>query len=447
MTQLEPEKTFVVPADEPAYRYDPDELVTIRNRTMTKKRYLWVLLPVIYSAYFLANFDGAIAGAAGPVIMEVFGLAPDTFLYVTAIFGGVSILTSVLAGFVIDRFGRKRMFALALLGVGLFSGLTATVVVFWQYVVLRALTAVTESGIRGAQTILIGEEAPPRIRGRLQSASWAFLFLGAATGGLVASAVLATGNWRLLFLITFAPMLLVFFVTRYLRESPRFLALRDRAEGAGGATRRIEREAVRRLFSREHRPQTVAMMVFGFFCFSAGSFTTLVAPIYLVEARGFAVEHASQSVTVMFAFALLGNLPTGWLTDKVSPKYVMVLWEALAAVLVLPVVLADGRWPIYLAFAALGFFGINGVVAFAIYLTAAFPTEIRGTGLSVILVFVSLSGVVIPLVSAPLLVLGDSIAVPLMMLSFPGVSFLAALALRPIAPAQDIDEAAASLNH
>ena len=87
------------------------------------------------------------------------------------------------------------------------------------------------------------------------------------------------------------------------------------------------------------------------------------------------------------------------------------------------------------------------MVAFAIYLTAAFPTEIRGTGLSVILVFVSLSGVVIPLVSAPLLVLGDSIAVPLMMLSFPGVSCLAALALRPIAPAQDIDETAAGLSH
>ncbi|MGW0810822.1 MFS transporter [Nonomuraea sp. NPDC002799] len=459
MSELTPETAARQTPDPgvPGYEHDPDELITIRGRTMRKKRYLWVLLPIVYGAYFLASFDGAIAGSSGPIIIRVFDISPQTLLYSTSAFGVIAMLTSVLAGLFIDRYGRKRVFAIALLGVGLFSGLTSLIVAFWQYIVLRCFAAITESGIRSAQTILIAEEAPPAKRGRLQSLSWALLFLGAAIGGLVTSAIASTGNWRLLFAITFAPMLLVFFVTRYLRESPRFVRMRAAAldavhgDGSGGAGRRaltdgIERVALRRLFGRQFRGQTIAMMLFGLFCFSSGSFTTLVAPIYLVESRGFSESHASLFVTIMFVSALIGNLPVGWLCDKISPKYVMVLLEAAGALLIAPLLIPGvGDWATYVAFIAMGLFVTNGVVAFAIYLAASFPTEIRGTALSVIMVFVSLGGVLVPLVSAPLIGLADSPAIPLLMLSLPLVAFLAAGRLRTLRAGVDIDQQAQAL--
>jgi MFS family permease len=454
MTELTPKAATLDPGL-PRYVHDPSELITIRGRTLRKDQYMWVLLPIVYGAYFLASLDGSIAGSSGPIIIRVFGIPPETLLYATSAFGVVAMLTSVLAGLFIDRYGRKRVFALALLGVGLFSGLTSVIMAFWQYIVLRCLAAITESGIRSAQTILVAEEAPPAKRGRLQSLSWAFLFLGSAVGGVVTSAVISTGNWRLLFVITFAPMLLVFFVTRYLRESPRFVRMQEAAGGAlrltAGAGKRvltggIERVALQRLFGRQFRGQTVAMMFFGLFCFAAGSFTTLVAPIYLVQSRGFSESHASLFVTIMFVGALLGNLPVGWLCDKVSPKYVMVGLEAAGALLIAPLLIPGvGGWAIYVAFAAMGFFVTNGVVAFAIYLTAAFPTEIRGTALSVIMVFVSLGGVLVPLVSAPLIGLADSQAIPLLMLSLPVVAFLAASRLRTQRAGVDIDEQAREL--
>lgn len=461
MAELTPETTAnhetTTDPGTPGYVHDPDELVTIRGRTMRKKRYLWVLLPVIYSAYFLASFDGAIAGSSAPVIIRVFGIPPETLLYATSAFGAIAMLTSVVAGLLIDRYGRKRVFALALLGVGLFSGITSAITAFWQYIVLRCFAAITESGIRSAQTILVAEEAPPALRGRLQSLSWAFLFLGASIGGLVTSAVVATGNWRLLFLIAFAPMLLVFFVTRYLRESPRFVRMREAAGGALRldltASRRalangIERAALHRLFGSQFRGQTIAMMIFGLFCFSAGSFTTLVAPIYLVQSHGFSESRASLFVTIMYAGALIGNVPVGWLCDKISPKKVMVLLEAAGALLIAPMLIPGaGDWAVYVAFTAMGLFVTNGVVAFAIYLTASFPTEIRGTALSVIMVFVSMGGVLIPLVSAPLIGLANSMAIPLLMLSLPLVAFLSASRLRPVRPGVDIDEQAHALAH
>ncbi|RFS86608.1 MFS transporter [Actinomadura spongiicola] len=437
-------------------QYDPAELITVGRTTLTRARYLRRLLLIIYAAYFLASFDGAVAGAAGPTMTRVFDVSAKTLLYSTAAIGLVATLFSVLAGLLIDRYGRKRVFSYSLLGVGLFSGFTSIITAFWQYILLRALVSVTEAGIRGSQTVLISEEAPPKQRGSYQGFGWLALYLGTGIGSVAAAGILDAGKWRLLFALTFLPMLLVLVTTRWLRESPRFTRLReDSPDGPGrllrtglrNAAQEIERDALRRLFSRPFRRQTAAMMGFGLFCTSAGAFTLLVAPLYLVENRDYSESRASLFIGVMALFSLLGNLPAGWLSDRISPKHVMVIWEALGTLLVIPLVVPGvGDWAIYLAFAAMGFFVSTGVVSFSVYLTGAFTTAIRGTALSMVLVSASLGGIIIPLISAPLVDLDVSYAVPLLILSFPLGALVSAMALRPVTPGVDIDRQAEEIS-
>lgn len=170
---------------------------------------------------------GALAGAlrASPVLrldeVEI-GFAASAYL-------AGAVCGALFFGWLTDRLGRKRLFAVTL-GVYLIAtAVSACAFDFWSFAVLRFFTG---AGIGGEYTAInsaIQELIPARYRGRTDLVVNGSYWIGAAFGALGAVALLAPGRlppdlgWRVAFGLGAALGLIILYLRRFLPESPRWL--------------------------------------------------------------------------------------------------------------------------------------------------------------------------------------------------------------------------------
>jgi MFS family permease len=95
------------------------------------------------------------------------------------------LVVSLLVGWSMDRFGRKIMCQVALVGAAIFTGLTFFVTGFWGLVVVRALASGLANSELAISITLVNEELPAERRGFLYS----IVQGGWPLGVLLASAV------------------------------------------------------------------------------------------------------------------------------------------------------------------------------------------------------------------------------------------------------------------
>jgi MFS transporter, SHS family, lactate transporter len=431
------------------------EIVRVGDRTYRARTYLIILTTCIFLSWMLSSFDTTMVGVAGPALASAFHLAPSTMLYALTLMGLASAGAAFVIGFLIDKLGRKRMFQAVLLGVGLFSGLVAVVGAVWQFVAVRLLANFSSAGIQPAANTLLAEEAPARLRGRLQGLSVAGYALGGGAAGTISAAVLAHFSWRILFLFAFLPVLLVLVATRYLRESPRFTAARasEVRTHSGEPTMSAEGQRrspsmVRRLFSSELRGQTLAVMTFGFFSGGLTLFVSEALPLYLTELRGLSASEAATVISLNFYALVVGDIIAATLTDCISSKWVLLGFPSISALFVIPFAFPDaGHLSLVVAMVASGLFGQASFAAWLVHVPATYPVELRGAGTGVGLAGTFVGTVVVPLLAAPLLEIRIVNLIPMLMLAVTLVMAVSALFLRRVPPRRDVDATADDVAH
>src|SRR5215471_13961333 len=197
---------------------------------------------------FVILFDGFDTQAMGflvPSIAQEFGISRA--LFGPALSAGLVGLMfgAMAAGPIADRWGRKSAIILSALVFGAMSLLTARAASLNELVVLRFLTGLGLGGAMPNAVSLASEYAPKRLQPMFVSA----IFVGMASGALVASAVggvlMPIWGWRsVLFVGGLLPLVLAVLLLVKLPESLRFLASvgADRARMAA-IVRRIAPEA------------------------------------------------------------------------------------------------------------------------------------------------------------------------------------------------------------
>lgn len=351
------------------------------------------------SAAFLDGLDSQSIAVAAPIIVENFKLARTALgpIFSAALLGGM--LGALSFGLLGDRFGRKRILALAAAIFGVFTLLTAHV---QSYEALLAVRFAAGIGLGGATPCFIAlatEYAPRRRRAMVASLVWAAFPLGGTVGGFLNAYILARFGWEAIFLIGgVLPLLVAGVILIWLPESIRFLLAR------GGDTRRIgaivarmrpdlpaaarfaadeEHLAgvpLRHLFSGGRALGTLLLWVPFFTAFGTLALVVLWTPALLRD-NGIAPTQAAVVIGVHGIGALIGMASAGRLIERFGAVSVLLPALLLGAVATGSLgYAATSVASMSVALALVGLFvgmGASGSIALA---ALAYPTAIRSSG-------------------------------------------------------------------
>jgi MFS family permease len=333
---------------------------------------------------FARDIADAIFPNSSPLVSLMASFAAFATGYLARPIGGI-----VLSHFG-DRYGRRRVFlwsifvmSLATFGMGLVpSYATWGVAASGLMVALRILQGFCLGGeLPGALTYVV--ETAPRIAPFVCGVVFACVTMGvaAATGvslslrTLLAPELVPVFAWRLAFVLGGLGGILSFVLRRSLEESPEFARMRSLAS----------RQPFRELLQTHTATVLVGCAVLaGTACFNGLFFSHL--PAYLAGVLQYDPRLAVYSQTVGVIASALAILATGWLGDRIPPRYLLRLGVMLLVLLAYPFYAAlevrSANLTLLLILAGLVAGLTNG--SFACLLTDLFPTRIRFTGVALV---------------------------------------------------------------
>ncbi|MSO52400.1 MAG: MFS transporter [Acidobacteria bacterium] len=331
---------------------------------------------------FARDIAAAVFPNASPIASLMASFATFAVGYLARPFGGI-----VLAHYG-DRYGRRKVFlwsvfvmSAATLGMGLVPsyaqwGVAASLLM----VVLRLLQGFCLGGeLPGALTYVV--ETAPRIAPLVCGVVFACVTMGVAAATAVSlsvrtwldPALVLVYGWRIAFVIGGLSGVLSFVLRRSLEESSEFEKMRSLAS----------RQPFVELL-RTHRTHVLVgcALLAGTGCFNGLFFSHL--PAYLAGVLQYDPKQAVFSQTVGVIASAIGILATGWIGDRIPPRYLLRTGVTLLLVFAYPFYLAlesrSVNLTLLLVLAGLAAGLTNG--SFAVLLTDLFPTRIRFTGVA-----------------------------------------------------------------
>jgi len=331
---------------------------------------------------FARDIAAAVFPNASPIASLMASFATFAVGYLARPFGGI-----VLAHYG-DRYGRRKVFlwsvfvmSAATLGMGLVPsyaqwGVAASLLM----VVLRLLQGFCLGGeLPGALTYVV--ETAPRIAPLVCGVVFACVTMGVAAATAVSlsvrtwldPALVLVYGWRIAFVIGGLGGVLSFVLRRSLEESSEFEKMRSLAS----------RQPFVELL-RTHRTHVLVgcALLAGTGCFNGLFFSHL--PAYLAGVLQYDPKQAVFSQTVGVIASAIGILATGWIGDRIPPRYLLRTGVTLLLVFAYPFYLAlesrSVNLTLLLVLAGLAAGLTNG--SFAVLLTDLFPTRIRFTGVA-----------------------------------------------------------------
>ena len=289
-------------------------------------------LAVVFAPLFFPSSDPSTGLLAS---LATFGVGMVVRPVGAAIFGSIG-----------DRIGRRPVFmiTITLMGISTFCvGFLPTYaqVGIWApilLVILRLLQGLSAGGEIGGSAVYLTEHAGDSYRGFKTS----FLQLMGPLGILISTLQIAllqsyltpeeflSWGWRVPFWISLILLLIAFKARMALEETPIYLQLS-----------KTETQSKSPLRENLKDPETRKRMFLLFFCISAGGAVLFFCvQVYTSIFLKTSVKLPSQLVDQLSVYATLALLPltifTGWLSDKVGRKPVVVSGLILGAALILP---------------------------------------------------------------------------------------------------------------
>ena len=372
---------------------------------------------VIFGVFARDIGQAVFAPSYDPLVSLIMTFATFTVGYLARPIGGV-----VLAHYG-DRHGRRAVFlwsvfvmSAATLGMGLVPpyariGVAASLLM----VTLRLIQGFCLGGeLPGALTYVV--ETAPRIAPFVCGVVFACVTMGVAVATGVSlsvrtymdPALVPAYGWRIAFIIGGLGGVLSFILRRSLEESPEFARMKSLA------VRQPFRELLRTNLA--HVAVGCALLA-GIGCFNGLFFSHLSA--YLSTVLKYDPRQAVLAQTVGVIVMATGTLLTGWLGDRIHPRFLLRAGALLLLIAAYPFYAAVEARAVSLTLLCTlaGAAGALSAGTFAVLLTDLFPTRIRFTGVALVfnLSFTLFSGTA-PLVATSLIERTGSNASPAYMM-------------------------------
>lgn len=178
---------------------------------------------------FLLGFDATVIGGAVPFLKDYFHLTGDSgdlkLGWAVSCLGWGALGGNAVAGFLSDRFGRKKVLLVTALLFASSAALSALATDFTTFVVSRIVAGVAVGCSILVAPIYIAEISPSKQRGSLVSFNQLMIVIGISASFFSNYGLLHTGenNWRWMLGVEAFPAVLYFFLLFLVPESPRWL--------------------------------------------------------------------------------------------------------------------------------------------------------------------------------------------------------------------------------
>ncbi len=332
----------------------------------------WHIAIILCLVTTINYVDRQALSVTAPLLMENFSISNTEYGWITSGFLFAYALGQFLSGPLIDRFGSKRAFSLAVVLWSLAGMLHAAARGVGGFFVCRIFLGFTEAANFPAALKAIAEWFPEQDR----SIAVGILMVGPGLGAIIAppliGLIIVTLGWQWAFIIpgAFGFIWLALWLWyydlpeqhRWIQAEERQLILKNRIQESGPAT--VNWAA---LIRQRHMQGLLLSRFLG-----DGPFYFFVfwLPAYLASTRGFDITQIAMTAWFPFLAADLGSLAGGWLSARLMRAGISlnlarktVIWAgALLVSASMPVVMADS------AYTAIG---LIALAMFAIQVKAA----------------------------------------------------------------------------
>jgi sugar phosphate permease len=284
--------------------------------------YRWHVVIWLLIGGIINYMDRASLSIAAPGMIQELGLTRTQIGLLGSVFAWTYAVMQLPAGWVIDRFGAKRAYALGMIWWSVATWLTGVVGSISALLVMRALLAVGEAPCWPTSAKITAAWFPAKERGFAtgvwdSSSKW-----GPALAPAMLVALMIAFGWRSLFHVTgafgIAFALLFLLLYRNPLDSKR-LAKEELAyieAGGGGRERSLVSATIkwRSLFAR----RSVWGMILGYFCtIWLWNIFLVFLPLYLLDRFHISFAQLGVVAGIPWAGGALGEIAIGYLAKKI----------------------------------------------------------------------------------------------------------------------------------
>jgi MFS family permease len=277
------------------------------------------VLMVVLLATAMSNLDQSIVGVALPTFRQVFDVEIGLVQWVILAYQIAIVAVLLIAGWLADRIGSRRIFLAGLTLFTIASGLCGMAMNAWQLIGFRGLQGIGAAMLLVTGQMLLTDAYPAERRGSamgfMHMAVAVGLIAGTGLGGFLIDLV----NWRMIFLIN----LPIGFFALWLawRRLPQ-VALQSASDSRFG------------LWIFRSWPLTAGLLA-AFLAFVALASNMFLIPFALQPLMGLAPSRAGLvMITVPLTILLIAPL-SGRLTDRIGPRWPATAGLGLVALSIL----------------------------------------------------------------------------------------------------------------
>ncbi|WP_128431783.1 MFS transporter [Streptomyces cyaneus] len=337
-----------------------------RSRKMSLHR-AWFVAAVAFVTIIGAAAFRSVPGLLIDPLHQEFGWSRGTISAAVSINLALYGLTAPFAAALMDRFGIRRVVAVALTMIALGSGLTVWMTAAWQLLLCWGLLVGLGTG---SMALAFASTVTNRWFTERRGLVTGILTAASASGQLIFLPVLSlmveAGKWRpAAVTVALAALAVVPFVWLLLRDHPADLNLKPygakefvpKPAPVPGAARR----ALKVLFSAARTGPF--WLLAGTFAICGASTNGLIQTHFVPAAHdeGMPVPAAASLLAVIGVFDVVGTIASGWLTDRFEPRRLLAVYYALRGIslLFLPMLLYPTVHPPMIFFIV--FYGLDWV--------------------------------------------------------------------------------------
>lgn len=338
------------------------------DRLSGYQRRLFVLLSV---ATFFEGYDFMALTQLLPEIRREFEL--------DELWGGV-LVGAINAGTVVayllirqaDRWGRRRVLTITIVGYTLFTGLSGLAPNAYAFAVFQLVARIFLIAEWACSMVIAAEEFPAARRGMVIGVIQAFSSLGAvACAGVVPLLVQLAWGWRTVYFVGVLPLVLLAFARRNLQETRRF------AEQVAGG-RRTEPRSFFHILETPYRKRMLQLGLIWFTTYLCTQNGVTFFKEYAVAEGGLTDGEVGLAITVAAVAAMPMVFYAGRLIDVIGRRAGAAIIFGLGALGVFFAYRLEGLWPITGAL-VFGIFAASATMpVLNAYNTELFPTDLRG---------------------------------------------------------------------